>query len=182
MKRILLAAALLAAIVLTACSKAPADTARITAAPEIPFESEYTPMPADELPAPTQTPAPSEEEIYSDAELTREYFSSRAHDISAVDETLLLEYPILREYYIENVPFAAEELEMHETPDSSCFSEVGYSAVREMLAVRFRSSGAAYLYYEVPPEAWDAFCSAPSLGKYYNAYIKPAYASERWDG
>ena len=178
MKRTLLIILVIASLALTGCSTAPA--AQSVPAAET---AAVTPNPVSApTPEPTPAPTPSPEEIYSDSELTREYFSSGVHDISAVDEALLLEYPALREYYIESVPFDLSEAGMYETPDSSCFSAVGYSAVREILAVRFRSSGAVYIYSGVGPEVWADFSAAPSLGKYYNAYIKPVYASERWDG
>ena len=74
---------------------------------------------------------------------------------------------------------AAPVLQMTETPDSSCFREIGYDG-ESLLAVRFRDSGSLYYYYDFPPDEWEAFLSAESLGRYYNAYISGgSYACER---
>ena len=183
MKRTVLIILLMASLALSGCSGAP--DAQTTDLPE-PAQETAASMPAaapEMTPEPAATPetTPTPEEIFSDAVLTREYFSSGEHDIRAVDTELLLKYPVLREYYIEAVPFDIEEAELRETPDSSCFSAIGYCAVRELLAVRFRSGGPVYLYAGVTPEVWEDFSSASSLGRYYNAWIKPSYEAVRWE-
>jgi hypothetical protein len=63
------------------------------------------------------------------------------------------------------------------TPKSTCFSEIGYDPNNELLIVRFRDSGKAYLYLSFPSQEWDTFKSAKSLGSYYNSEIKGHYKS-----
>ena len=70
---------------------------------------------------------------------------------------------------------------MRYTPDSTCFSEVGYCDDLEILVVTFRDSGATYVYLDFPEVEWDNFIDADSLGSYYNAYIKGEYTCYRYD-
>lgn len=72
-----------------------------------------------------------------------------------------------------------DELPMQDTPNSSCFSQVGYPPGQEVLYVTFRDSGATYAYYDVPESVWDEFWSASSMGRYYNQEIKGAYDCEK---
>lgn len=67
--------------------------------------------------------------------------------------------------------------EMTTTPNSTCFSEVGYSD--GSLFVTFRESGATYEYKDVPQRIYDAFWSADSMGGYYNEKIKGYYECHR---
>ena len=76
-------------------------------------------------------------------------------------------------------PFSPDDVAMTATPNSSCFSEIGYSAVHETLVVRFRGSGQRYSYSGVTASVWEAFRSADSLGRYYNTKIKGFYACEK---
>ena len=69
---------------------------------------------------------------------------------------------------------------MQDTPNSSCFSEVGYCEDEEILVVTFRDSGKTYLYLDVPEWEWYSFISSSSLGGYYNSDIKPFYSCYRW--
>ncbi|MCQ2566719.1 MAG: KTSC domain-containing protein [Clostridia bacterium] len=73
-------------------------------------------------------------------------------------------------------PYAVE---MFDTPESSCFSEVGYDSYYEILVVTFRDSGATYLYLDFPEDEWDCFIDADSLGGYYNSYIKGNYECDK---
>ena len=68
--------------------------------------------------------------------------------------------------------------EMQDTPQSSCFSEVGYNPGTETLRVCFRTSG-YYLYYNFSQDDYDKFIAADSLGTYYNKNIKGLYPYER---
>ena len=81
----------------------------------------------------------------------------------------------------ESVPaaFSLSDVEMTETPNSSCFSAVGYSEPFETLVLTFRDSGKTYLYYNVSASVWAAFRSADSLGRYFNTKIKGVYTSEK---
>lgn len=61
---------------------------------------------------------------------------------------------------------------------SSAFRSVGYDAANRVLEVEFLR-GAVYRYYNVPPSVYEDFINAPSLGRYYNWYIKGRYRSQR---
>ena len=75
--------------------------------------------------------------------------------------------------------FSVDDVAMTATPDSSCFSKIGYSEAFETLVVTFRDSGKTYCYTNFPSSAWAAFRSADSLGRYYNTYIKGNYPCEK---
>ena len=64
---------------------------------------------------------------------------------------------------------------MRETPDSSCFSSIGYDRGTGTLFVVFRDSGAEYAYGEVPVNIYIELCEAESMGNFYNEYIKGYY-------
>ena len=70
-------------------------------------------------------------------------------------------------------------VKMQDTPGSSCFSEVGYDSVWEVLVVQFRNSGSVYTYSNFPECEWDEFIAADSLGRWYNKYIKDNYECEK---
>lgn len=76
--------------------------------------------------------------------------------------------------------FTLADADMYSTPDSSCFSAVGYNADYEILAVTFRESGESYLYLDFPRNEWEDFRSADSLGSYFNKYIKNNYACNKY--
>ena len=79
----------------------------------------------------------------------------------------------------EPAAFSIEDVEMIATPDSSCFSEVGYSEAFETLVVTFRGSGKTYCYTSFTPADWTAFRAADSLGSYYNKNIKGNFPCEK---
>jgi hypothetical protein len=56
---------------------------------------------------------------------------------------------------------------------SSTISGVGYDDATGVLAVRF-NSGTEYHYYGVPRDVYEGFFSAPSVGQYFNVYVKRA--------
>ena len=60
---------------------------------------------------------------------------------------------------------------------STAFSEIGYDEKNHALIVRFKSSGKAYVYIDVPKTEWDALNSARSIGSYFNRNIKSKYKS-----
>ena len=62
--------------------------------------------------------------------------------------------------------------------DSSVALTVGYDDQRHVLKVRFRN-GRAYYYLGVPPAVYRSLLAAPSLGRYLNEVIKPAYRAVR---
>lgn len=69
---------------------------------------------------------------------------------------------------------------MTQTPDSSCFSEVGYNPATQTLKVCFRTTG-YYEYYGFSQSDYDAFISADSLGTYFNQNIKGYYSYSKLD-
>lgn len=78
--------------------------------------------------------------------------------------------------YDDDVP---EDISWQDTPQSDCFSRVGYCAGTETLGVTFRESGSTYYYYSVPSSIWKDLSSADSPGSYYNKHIKGKYTCEK---
>ena len=78
-----------------------------------------------------------------------------------------------------NEGFDWGQVSMQNTPESSCFSKIGYSANNEILVVTFRDKGTSYAYYEVPQSIWEKLCQAESKGSYYNKEIKGQYYCEK---
>lgn len=68
---------------------------------------------------------------------------------------------------------------LEETPDSSCFSAVGYDSTEKVLYVQFRDSGAIYSYDDVPSLVYSDLMHSESMGVYYNGYIKGYYTFHR---
>lgn len=68
---------------------------------------------------------------------------------------------------------------VYNTPESTCFSRVGYDARNSVLIVVFRDSGAEYHYFGVPEDVWESFYDSVSLGKYFNREIKGNYEYEK---
>ena len=52
-----------------------------------------------------------------------------------------------------------------------------YDAEREELSILF-ATGRRYVYFRVPPEAYQAFRAAFSKGRHFNARIRDRYAFE----
>ncbi len=75
--------------------------------------------------------------------------------------------------------FSVDDVAMTATPNSSCFSKIGYSGAFETLVVTFRGSGQTYCYTNFTAADWAAFRSADSLGSYYNTHIKGNYPCEK---
>ena len=74
--------------------------------------------------------------------------------------------------------FSLDDVALTATPNSSCFSKIGYSEAHETLVLVFRSGG-TYLYTGVPASVWQSFRAADSLGRYFNTKIKGVYPSEK---
>lgn len=94
-------------------------------------------------------------------------------------EPYVPELPDMSDVSDDPLPIEDEEptVSMKSTPDSSCFSEIGYDDWTATLYVRFRDSGSLYSYEEFYD--WDSFRHADSLGSYYNSYIKGQYECHR---
>jgi hypothetical protein len=56
---------------------------------------------------------------------------------------------------------------------SSSLSAVAYDDNGQILGVQFQKSG-EYHYYGVPREVYEAFMSAPSIGTYFDQYVRKA--------
>ena len=78
-----------------------------------------------------------------------------------------------------NDKFDWSRVSMEDTPESSCFSAIGYDKTHEVLVVTFRDSGASYAYYGLPSGVWNELHNAKSKGGYYNSDIKGNYACEK---
>jgi len=74
--------------------------------------------------------------------------------------------------------FSLDDVSLTETPNSSCFSKIGYSDAHETLVLVFRGGG-TYLFSGVPASVWQSFRAADSLGRYFNTKIKGVYSSEK---
>lgn len=57
---------------------------------------------------------------------------------------------------------------------SSVIRSHSYDPEREELEILF-TTGRRYIYYRVPPEAYDAFRAAFSKGRHFNAHIRDSY-------
>lgn len=68
---------------------------------------------------------------------------------------------------------------VYNTPESTCFSRVGYDSRNSVLILVFQESGAEYHYYDVPEDVWESFYDSASLGRYFNANIKGYYEYEK---
>jgi hypothetical protein len=60
---------------------------------------------------------------------------------------------------------------------SSSLASVGYAPDSETLEVEFLGSGRVYEYYNVPQFIYDRLMEASSIGQFFNAEIRNAYAS-----
>ncbi|MCM5678436.1 KTSC domain-containing protein [Schlegelella sp. S2-27] len=65
--------------------------------------------------------------------------------------------------------------------ESSSLRSVGYDLRRQVLEVEF-ATGRRYQYLDVPPEAHDELMAAPSLGRYFNAFIRDRYEAVEMEG
>jgi hypothetical protein len=58
--------------------------------------------------------------------------------------------------------------------DSEIIADIDYDPDTRELRVALKT-GRVYIYFEVPPEVYEAFDAAESLGSYYNANIRLKY-------
>jgi hypothetical protein len=73
-----------------------------------------------------------------------------------------------------------EEMSQQKNPswilvDSSAISAISYDEQNQTLAVRFLPSGAEYEYANVTAAEHTGLTTAGSIGKYFNAVIKPTH-------
>ena len=60
--------------------------------------------------------------------------------------------------------------------DSSALRSVGYDSKSQVLEIEFMN-GTVCDYYDVPPETYQEFCEADSMGAFVNFRIKPHFLS-----
>lgn len=77
--------------------------------------------------------------------------------------------------HFRNIVYENNTQVIYATPQSTCFSSIGYDAKNHTLIVVFRDSGVEYNYYDVPEKTWKAFYNSDSLGGYFNEKIKEYY-------
>lgn len=65
--------------------------------------------------------------------------------------------------------------------ESTNIKSIGYSALRQVLAVEFQS-GDIFHYHPFPEEQHDQLCTSESLGKFYHRNIKGKYAAQKMTG
>ena len=63
--------------------------------------------------------------------------------------------------------------------DSSSVEAIGYDPATAKLYLRFRGSGNAYVYTDVPPAVYASLMAADSIGRFVNAEIKGTYDFRR---
>ena len=63
---------------------------------------------------------------------------------------------------------------------STVIRRIDYRPDEAELLVTF-TSGSRYVYYEVPPEAHEAFVHAPSKGEYFSRRVRDRYRYRRLD-
>ncbi|MDA9499550.1 KTSC domain containing protein [Bradyrhizobium sp. CCBAU 11357] len=61
---------------------------------------------------------------------------------------------------------------------SSHIASIGYSPGSEILEVEFRN-GTIYEYYNVPEVIYEQLMNASSIGQFFNANIRNAFANQR---
>jgi hypothetical protein len=62
---------------------------------------------------------------------------------------------------------------------SSNLAAVGYDPSTEVLEVEFIKNSSVYRYFGVPRHIYESLLAAPSIGQFFNAYIKDRYAAEK---
>jgi len=62
--------------------------------------------------------------------------------------------------------------------NSSLIDRAAYDADSKLLCLRFIETG-CYFYFDVPQKLFDALCTAPSAGQFFNEHIKGRYRFER---
>lgn len=60
---------------------------------------------------------------------------------------------------------------------SEAIAAVGYDPQTMQMAIRFTSGDRTYTYFGVPQSVYDAFMSAPSMGHYFDSYIRDRYGA-----
>lgn len=61
---------------------------------------------------------------------------------------------------------------------SPSLAKVGYDKATRVLGVEFRS-GAVHHYAAVPPNVYDAMMASPRIGRFFQAFVRDVYKSEK---
>lgn len=69
--------------------------------------------------------------------------------------------------------------DMEDITRSTCLSGMCYKRLTKTLTVRFKKNGAVYEYYNVDYGTYKYLYKAFSIGKFYNAFVKPYYNYKR---
>lgn len=67
---------------------------------------------------------------------------------------------------------------LREVVDSSSLRSVGYDAKTSTLEVEFHN-GSVYRYRPVPKEMWQSLRKAPSVGQYFQAFVRDHFETLR---
>ena len=62
--------------------------------------------------------------------------------------------------------------------NSSAIKSIGYNEDEEIVEVEIRNTKRVYRYYHVPPEEYQKFITAASLGTYYNKDFKDKFGDD----
>ena len=62
---------------------------------------------------------------------------------------------------------------------SSRIAKIGYDGASRTLAVQFNKSAFVYHYQDVPPETWQKFSEAPSIGVAFSQMILNKFTTEK---
>ena len=62
--------------------------------------------------------------------------------------------------------------------ESSMIQSMGYDSSQELLEIEF-ASGAVWQYHDFPPDMWEEFQAADSLGRYFKDNIRDCFHEEQ---
>lgn len=65
------------------------------------------------------------------------------------------------------------------TLESKMLSAAAYDDAKQILYLRFRSTGQVYRYFELPADVHQAFLSAESRGRFFRYHIRDHFRFER---
>lgn len=105
------------------------------------------------------------------------YYTTEAQDVHEAQKVPLPDW-----LFWQTVQLPIEDRDppaLVDTARSTCFSGVGYVEDGMLLYVQFRESGRMYAYEGVSAETYQELLDAPSMGGYYNEYIKGLYVCHR---
>ena len=63
--------------------------------------------------------------------------------------------------------------------ESKMLSAAAYDDSKQILYLRFRSTGYVYRYFEFPPAEYQAFLDAESHGRFFLSHIRDRFPYER---